>query len=89
MRPVRFPPLSSKAVETGVWVTAMQAWCQQGDGVPKWCAATSGLAHQGSLPGGGGIWAGPGRIKGNTAFLKRSPQLFKVTEQTVEGDRKT
>lgn len=69
--------------ETGMGVAALQAWCQQGDGVSKWCVATSGLAHQGSLPGGGGSWAGPGR-KGNTNFL-RSPQLLKETEQNHSG----
>lgn len=50
--------LSNKVVETGVQVTAVQALCQEGD-VSKSYTATSGLAHQGGLPGGGAIWAEP------------------------------
>lgn len=38
----RGPSTSLLVVETGIWVAAVWAWCQQGDGVSKWCVATSG-----------------------------------------------
>ena len=88
----RGPSTSLLVVETGMWVAAVQAWCQQGDGVSKWCVATSGLAHQGSLPGGGGIWAGPGRIKEIQIFSEVHSYLKrqnKPLEQGEMGDRKT
>ena len=52
------PPPTPWLLKADEWVAALQAWRRQGSAVSKQCAATPGLAHPGSLPGGGGVRAG-------------------------------